>query len=212
LRAQIIVTESEIDSLRQDRIRATQRLEDYQRRLEMAPFIDEQFNALTLDYENAKRKFDEVSRNLHAARIAQEMDLAERGERFRINHPAYVPDKPLKPNRLLIILMGLVLGTGASVLLAAVSESLDSTIKTPDDMEEVLGVPLLATVSLYDSPREKRMRRLRGAMLTASMIVIILLCSVVVDRFVMPLDVLWTTVQDRLVDMGVPIEKNSVKS
>jgi polysaccharide biosynthesis transport protein len=38
LRAQIIVTESELDSLRQDRVRATQRLEDYQRRLEMQPF------------------------------------------------------------------------------------------------------------------------------------------------------------------------------
>lgn len=212
LRAQIIVTESEIHSLRQDRIRATQRLEDYQRRLEMAPYIDEQYNAMTLDYENAKRKFDEVSRNLHAARIAREMDLAERGERFRINHPAYIPDKPFKPNRLLIILIGFVLGAGCAVTLAAVTEGLDSSIKTPDEMEEVLGVPLLATISLYDSPREKRMRQLRRAVVTAYVIVIVLLGSVVVDRFVMPLGDLWTKFEDRLVEMGVPIEKKSVKS
>jgi polysaccharide biosynthesis transport protein len=212
LRAQIIVTESEIDALRQDRIRATQRLEDYQRRLEMAPFIDEQFNALTLDYENAKKKFDEVSQKLHAARIAQEMDLAERGERFRINHPAYIPNKPFKPNRLLIVLIGFVLGAGTAVVLAAAAEGLDSSIKTPDEMESVLGVPLLATISLYDSPREKRLRRFRRAAMTVSVVVLLLLGSVIVDRFVIPLDELWTTFEDRLVEMGVPIVRNSVES
>jgi polysaccharide biosynthesis transport protein len=207
LRAQIIVTESELDSLRQDRVRATQRLEDYQQRLAMQPFVDEQFNALTLDYENAKKNFDEVSRNLHAARIAQEMDLAERGERFRINHPAGVPVKPSKPNRLLIMIIGLVFGAGCAVGLAAVSEGMDSSIKTPDEMESVLGVPLLATISLFDSPREKQLRRFRRAVMVSSLVVIILLGSVVVDRFIIPLGDLWAHFEDRLVEMGVPIEK-----
>ena len=209
LRAQIIVTESEIDSLQEDRVRAVQRLEDYQRRLEMAPFIDEQFNAMTLDYESAKKKFDEVSRNLHSARIAQEMDLAEQGERFRINHPAVVPEKPFKPNRLLIILVGFVFGAGCAVTLAAVTEGLDSSIKLPDEVESVLGVPVLTTISLYQSPNQKRQRWIRRLVVVSSIIAFILVGSLIVDRFVVPLGDVWTTVESRLVEMGVPIEKEA---
>jgi polysaccharide biosynthesis transport protein len=212
MRAQIIVTQSEIDSLVKERARAMERMQDYQRRLEVVPFIDEQFNAMTLDYENAKRKFDEVSRNLHAARIAQEMDLAERGERFRINHPAMSPEKPFKPNRVLIILAGLLFGVGFAVGAAALTEGMDSSIKAADEMENVLGVPVLGTISLYDSPRQKYERRIRRAVLATYVLAFVLLASVAVDRFVMPLSDLWTTVGDRLVEMGVPLERNSIKS
>ena len=212
IKAQIIVAESEISALRDERIKTSARLEDYQKKLEMAPFIDEEYNSLTLDYENAKKKFNEVSNKLHSAKIAQEMNVSEGGERFRIDYPAILPHKPAEPNRLLIILMGLVLGTGCGVLLAALTEGLDSSIKAPDEMESTLGFPVLATISLYDSPLQKRMRRVKRAVVASSIIVIILLGSIVVDRFVMPLNDLWTKFEDRLVEMGVPIEKDSANS
>ena len=212
IKAQIIVAESEIEGLRGERAKTSAKLEDYQKKLEMGPFIDEEYNSLTLDYENAKKKFNEVSNKLHSARISQEMNVSEGGARFRIDYPANLPYKPAAPNRLLIILMGVVLGTGCGVLLAALTEGLDSSIKAPDEMESVLGVPVLATISLYDSPLQKRMRRVKRAVVASSIIVIILLGSIVVDRFVMPLDDLWTKFEDRLVEMGVPIEKDSANS
>ena len=212
IRAQIIVTESEVGALREQRERAVKQLLDYQQRLEMAPFIDEQFNALTLDYENAKKQFNEVANKLHTARIAQEMDVSERGQRFRIDYPATLPDKPVKPNRLLIILMGIVLGGGCAVLLAALVEGLDSSIKAPDEFESMLGVPVLTTISLYDSPAHKRQRWIRRLVMATSVIAFVLVVSLVVDRFVIPLSEVWSTVEDRLVEMGFPIEKESVTS
>lgn len=212
IRAQIIVAESEIDALKDERQKISAKLEDYQKKLEMAPFIDEEYNSLTLDYENAKKKFNEVSNKLHSARIAQEMDISDRGERFRIDDPAILPDMPSKPNRLLIILMGLVLGTGCGILLAALSEGMDASIKISDEVESVLGVPVLATISLYDSPRQKRSRRYKKVVLASSIVVILLIGSLVVDRFVLPLGDLWTKFEDRLVEMGVPIEKDSANS
>ena len=143
-------------SLIGEREKLSGKLEDYQKRLEVAPFIDEEYNSLTLDYENAKKKFDEVSNKLHSARISQEMDVSEQGERFRIEQPAYLPDKPSKPNRLLIILLGFVLGAGCGVTLAALGEGLDSSVKASDEVSSVFGVPVLATISFYDSPLQKR--------------------------------------------------------
>ena len=212
IKAQIIVAESEINALRDDRKKISAKLEDYQKKLEITPFIDEEYNSMTLDYENAKKKYNEVSNKLHTARISQEMDVSEQGERFRIEYAANLPDRPSKPNRLIIILMGLVLGTGFGVVLAALTEGLDSSLKASTEMESVLGVPVLATISLYDSPLQKRVRLLRRAVVASSIIVFILLGSIVVDRFVMPLSDLWTTVEDRLFEMGVPIEKDTDKS
>jgi succinoglycan biosynthesis transport protein ExoP len=211
IRAQIIVAQSEIDALRDERVKTGLKLEDYQKRLEMAPFIDEEYNSLTLDYENAKKKFNEVSNKLHSARISQEMDISEQGQRFRIEHPAILPEKPSEPNRLLIILMGFVLGAGCAVLVAALAEGLDSSIKASDEMESVLGFPVLATISLYDTPQQKRSRRLKRVVVASSIIAIVLLVSLVVDRYVVPLNDIWTKFEDRLVEMGVPIEKTSEK-
>ena len=209
IKAQIIVAESEIEGLRGERTKTSAKLEDYQKKVEMGPFIDEEYNSLTLDYENAKKKFNEVSNKLHSARISQEMNVSEGGERFRIEHPANLPNMPAAPNRLLIILMGLVLGTGCGVLLAALTEGLDSSVKASDGMENVLGVPVLATVSFVDLPTQKRLRRLKQLKVVVTVLGILIAASFMVNRFVMPIGDLWAKFEDRLVEIGVPIEKES---
>jgi succinoglycan biosynthesis transport protein ExoP len=208
IRAQIIVAESELEGLRAERIKAKRKLEDYQLRLESAPFIDEEYNSLTLDYQNAKAKFNEVSNKLHSARIAQEMDTSESGERFRIDYPANLPDKPDKPKRLLIILMGLVLGMGCGVLLAALVEGLDASVKAADELESIAGIPVLAAVSFFDSPKQKRERRLKKLLIIASGVVIFIIMSLLINWFVMPMRELWAKAEDRLIEVGFPIEQD----
>jgi uncharacterized protein involved in exopolysaccharide biosynthesis len=211
IKAQIIVAESEINALQDERIKVSNNLADYQRRLEMAPFIDEEYNALTLDYQNAKNKFNEVSNKLHSARISQEMDTSERGERFRIDRPANLPDKPSAPNRLLIILMGFVLGIGCGILLAALNEGLDSSVKATDELETIIGVPVLATVSFVDTPLQRQLRRSRRLVMVATVLMILFVASFLVNWLVMPIGDLWDKFEDRLVEIGVPIEKETRK-
>jgi succinoglycan biosynthesis transport protein ExoP len=212
IKAQIIVAQSEINGLIDEREKLSRKLEDYQKKLEVAPFIDEEYNSLTLDYENAKKKFNEVANKLHSAKIAQEMDVSEQGARFRIDHPAILPDKASKPYRLLIILLGFMLGAGGGIALAALLEGLDSSVKVSEEVERVWGLPVLATISFYDSPAQKRQRRMKRIVLATSIVAILLVGSLAVDRFVLPLDDLWAKFEDRLVEMGVPIEKKSANS
>ncbi|MGE5432727.1 MAG: GumC family protein [Syntrophomonadaceae bacterium] len=49
--------------------------------------------------------------------------------------PGRIPEKPAKPNRPLIVLIGLVLGVGMGVGFAFVRNYFDNTIKTPEDIE-----------------------------------------------------------------------------
>ncbi|MBI9073421.1 MAG: polysaccharide biosynthesis tyrosine autokinase [Melioribacteraceae bacterium] len=49
---------------------------------------------------------------------------------------AILPEHPAKPNRMLIVLVGLVLGVGMGVGFAFVKNFLDDTVKTPDDIQK----------------------------------------------------------------------------
>lgn len=49
---------------------------------------------------------------------------------------ARIPEKPAKPNRMLIILVGLVLGGGLGFTYAFVKNYFDTTIKTPEDIQK----------------------------------------------------------------------------
>ena len=209
IRAQIIVAESEISALKVERVKLVEKLEDYEQRLEMAPFIDEEYNKLTLDYENARRKFNEVSNKLHNARIAREMDVSEQGQRFHIDSPAFLPDKPYKPKRGIIVLLGFLLASGAAVGITALKEGLDTSIKATEELESVLDVPVLATVSFVDSPMQKRLRRSRLLMILATAVVVIIVASFMINWFVMPIGDVWAKFENRLVEIGLPIDKNS---
>jgi 4-hydroxybenzoate polyprenyltransferase len=113
---------------------------------------------------------------------------------------------------LLIILLGFMLGAGGGIALAALLEGLDSSVKVSEEVERVWGLPVLATISFYDSPAQKRQRRMKRIVLATSIVAILLVGSLAVDRFVLPLDDLWAKFEDRLVEMGVPIEKKSANS
>ncbi|HCY74484.1 MAG TPA: hypothetical protein DHV28_01055 [Ignavibacteriales bacterium] len=53
-----------------------------------------------------------------------------------ILNPAVIPDSPSKPNRLLILLIGLILGPIIAFALILIKDHFDDTVKTPDDIEK----------------------------------------------------------------------------
>ncbi|WNS77669.1 Wzz/FepE/Etk N-terminal domain-containing protein [Bacillus sp. DTU_2020_1000418_1_SI_GHA_SEK_038] len=74
---------------------------------------------------------------------------------------------PIKPQPLLNIAIALVVGLMAGVGLAFLLEYLDNTIKTENDIEKVLGLPVLGVITVIEeqgdqSARADRKSRLRG--------------------------------------------------
>lgn len=62
-------------------------------------------------------------------------ELSQSGSAFIINQ-ARVPDLPDKPNRLIIILFGLILGPVISFGYLLIKDYFDDTVKTPEDIEK----------------------------------------------------------------------------
>ncbi|MFK7732996.1 MAG: GumC family protein [Pseudomonadales bacterium] len=72
----------------------------------------------------------------------------------RIIDKAIVPSSPIKPNKqrsmMLAMVIGLLLGCGCAVLL----DVLDNTIKSPDDVQAKLAMPLLGSIPKIDTDKE----------------------------------------------------------
>lgn len=66
---------------------------------------------------------------------------------------AKVPAAPVRPDRLRIVLFSLLIGLFLGCSLAFVFENLDYTIKTPEDLKERLGLPLLGFIPVIKEAR-----------------------------------------------------------
>lgn len=173
----------------------------------MVPLVEQEFNELTLNYDSSKRKYQEILSKLQTSRMAQEMDVSERGERFRVVDPPGYPHQPYKPNRILIIFIALVIGTLLGLGISVVQETMDHSIKTNDDIERLLGAPVIASVSFFVSDHQRKRHRLKRLVQVTTILLFLICSSFIVDRYVISIDDLWMTFQDRLVEMGIPIER-----
>lgn len=59
---------------------------------------------------------------------------------------AVIPDKPISPRKLINVLVAFVVGLMASIGLVLLLESIDDTVKSSEDVEELLGIPVLGSI------------------------------------------------------------------
>jgi capsular polysaccharide biosynthesis protein len=192
---QMVITDSELNERLQEKNKIQQYLDDYQQRIEKAPMVEQAFNELTIDYQNARNKYNEISNKLLEARVAQGMEETERGERFKIIEAAGFPEKPYKPNRLGIILLGFLLATCAALGISAFQESLDNSVKTSDELSALTGVPVFSVITLVQTEDEKRSKRVKKIAWSAGTIGAIIFVWWFVDQFVVPSEILWLKIQ-----------------
>jgi uncharacterized protein involved in exopolysaccharide biosynthesis len=85
------------------------------------------------------------SKNLEEARISAAMDQARISNVSVIAPPTATP-VPVWPPKLRLLLGGVVLGFGVSVFLAFFLEFLFPTVRSREDVQQILGAPVLAAI------------------------------------------------------------------
>lgn len=80
---------------------------------------------------------------------------AEKAEDVSIIEKAMIPTAPIKPNKNLNMIIGIFSGLLIGLIMAFVSESLDTTIGRIDDIEELLKVPVLGIIPYYGLEKRK---------------------------------------------------------
>jgi uncharacterized protein involved in exopolysaccharide biosynthesis len=198
LLTQIAVTENEIKSILEEKNNILKEIEKYRRRIENGPVVEKEYSALTHGYDNAKRKYDDLQDKYREAKVTQEMEISDRGERFTMKSPAFFPEKPYKPNRLAIILIGCLVALGAGLGISAAREGIDNSITTADQIKEITGVPVLSSISFIVTDHEKNLNRLKKLGWIFILVIFVGIGLYCIEQYVINLNELWTIILDRL--------------
>jgi Mrp family chromosome partitioning ATPase/capsular polysaccharide biosynthesis protein len=84
-----------------------------------------------------------------------ELAQAQSGNFLRLAQPASPSIKPVRPNIPLYTVGGLLVGLLLGMLLAVLLEQLDTRVHTPEELTQLLGWPVLATVWRAESKEEE---------------------------------------------------------
>jgi polysaccharide biosynthesis transport protein len=101
-----------------------------------------QYHILQHDAESNKQLYDGLLQKLKEAGIMAGL----RSSNIRVVDPALAPTGPSRPQKARNILLAFLVGLVGGIGLALFREYLDNTVKSPDDIEALTGLPSLAVV------------------------------------------------------------------
>ncbi len=104
-----------------------------------------EYNILVHDAESNKQLYDGLLQKLKEASISAGL----RSSNIRIVDPALAPVTPSRPQKTRNIMLAFLVGLVGGIGLALFREYLDNTVKSPDDIESLTGLPSLAVVPSY---------------------------------------------------------------
>jgi capsular exopolysaccharide synthesis family protein len=111
------------------------------------------YNQLKRDSERSKRLADTLATHLKEMNISMEV---KSGDNVRIIDLAEVPRAPINIHPLRNLLLGSILGLMLGVGLVIFLDYLDRTLKTPEDAEQCLGLPVVGVISRFRNIRDGR--------------------------------------------------------
>jgi uncharacterized protein involved in exopolysaccharide biosynthesis len=109
-----------------------------------------QFGILKREADSNQQLYDLLLKRLKETGLSQGLDT----NNVRIVEPAIVPYRPVKPRRVMNLALGAVIGLVVGVATAFFLEYMDDTVRTPDQVENALGVPVFALIPVIP-PRNR---------------------------------------------------------
>ncbi len=160
--------DAEIESLADEQQKLKEALRDYQSRVENAPGREQELQALARDYATTKALYESLLKRYEEAQLSGAAGGASSTERFRILEAAMVPREPVAPNRLRLLLTGLVLALAAAAGIAVLAEQSDTSFHSVDDLRAFTRVPVLATIPQLPCKSDTMRRRRRFGLVAAA--------------------------------------------
>ena len=152
----------------------------YQTQVENTPKREQELMSLNRDYRNIQETYNSLLSRKLEAEIAVNLERKQKGEQFRILDPAKIPIRPFKPDKKRILLMAMALGFALGCGLAYLRETMDTSLRRPEDIEELLQIPIIASLPFAFNARELRSLKRKKILTVVSVGLTFLLLGVVI--------------------------------
>ncbi len=198
LKSQIETAIAQIQSLRSERQEMRGKLELLDRRVSQTPEVEREYLELARDLDSSRARFRELRDKQMQAQVAEQLERGRKAERFTLIEPPIFPEKPYRPNRTVILMMGVLFALAGGVAAAALREAIDQTVHSARDVVRVMQVPVLAKLPALPSPILKRRRSRLRWIASGGALMLIALAMAAFHNFYMPIDVAWYGILRRI--------------
>lgn len=158
----------EIDTLKAEIKKVRSQTEWYQKKVAETPEREQELLSLNRDYGNLRLLYNSLLNRKLEAQIAVSMEKKQKGEQFRVIDPAKIPTRPVEPDLRRIVLLTLAFGVGLGGGLAFFRETMDTSYKTPEEVEKDLKLPVLVSMPIRYTQKEVRKKRVKRVLAFAS--------------------------------------------
>lgn len=113
-----------------------------------------EYDMINRDVETNRQLYEALIKRIKEQNITEQIQTAN----VMIVEKADTPKSPVKPRKALNILLGIIVGLFGGVGMAFFVEYLDQTVKSPEEVEKKLGVPVFGLIPVFpseDRPIEK---------------------------------------------------------
>jgi uncharacterized protein involved in exopolysaccharide biosynthesis len=159
-------TESEIDQARyeldmlsktlarreKEREGILKNIDQYQNRLNLAPALDQELAALMRDHDASQRAVATLEGRKFNTQMAANATADRKNDVYRILDEASLPEKPMFPTRLHIILIGIGASLAGGFAAALARELLESSLASEEEITAFLKLPVLASIPEISKP------------------------------------------------------------
>ena len=161
LKAQLRAAQASMANTKQEQARIEQQIRTYEARIESRPQVEEQYKQVTRDHETALEFYNSLLKKMNESSMATALEQRQQGEQFRVLDPANLPDEPTFPNPFVFAGGGFAAGLFLGLLLAALLEYRDTSLRNERDIWAFTKLPTLAVISRIKDLSQRDQSRTR---------------------------------------------------
>jgi len=122
----------------------------YESRVEARPEVEEEFKEVTRDHDTAQQFYNSLLQKMNNSSMATALEQQQQGEQFQVIDAPNLPDSPTFPNHLIFAGGGLGGGLILGLLIVALIEYRDTSLRNERDIWAFTKLPTLALISHID--------------------------------------------------------------
>jgi polysaccharide chain length determinant protein (PEP-CTERM system associated) len=144
---------SELKAMRQAEANLRANIAKNRALLQSIPAAKSMLEDLEREKNSQKNIYESMAARQGQSEVSKQMEVQDKSTVFRIVDPAVLPIKPISPNRVKLILLGILAGIGGGVGLVILKDQMDTSVKSVD-MAAGFGLPVLAVIPKIEDPQQ----------------------------------------------------------
>jgi len=155
---QIEAADAELYALRSRARELRDRISRYQALIAQAPQVEREYLAYQREYDQAIADYNEVREKQTEAQQALDLEASEKGERYVLQRTPSEPVSAAFPNRLAIMILGMIFAVACSFVAVLVAEAFDAKVRSVRDLKNLTGMPPIAVIPVLETKATRRKR------------------------------------------------------